>query len=154
MSRERLVGIGAHRLSELVDVRVREPDALVVGDDHEQHVCPLLHLRCDELELTVGQLFGESRALGQTGVVVAGDVRPNCRRERQHSGHVECALTDLGPDPLMAGEREQPARETDGEDHYGDLQQQHLGGEPHVEAGRESHAPSVRRAREQNAQKR
>ena len=78
----------------------------------------------------------------------------NRRRERKHSGHVQCALSDLGPDPLMAQKREQPARETHGENHHGDLQQQHLGGEPHIEAGRESHAPSVRRVREQNAQKR
>ena len=133
---------------------MREPDPLVVGEDHEQHVCPLLHLRRDELQLTIGQLVGGSRALGQPGVVVARDVRPNRRCERQHPGHIERALTDLGMDPLMTEERQQAARYTERQHHDGDLQQQHLGGELHIEAGPPCHAPSVRRAREQNAQKR
>ncbi|BCI88080.1 hypothetical protein NIIDMKKI_32860 [Mycobacterium kansasii] len=42
VSGQRLGGIGADPAAQLVTTRVRKPDALVVGDDHELHMGTLL----------------------------------------------------------------------------------------------------------------
>ncbi len=140
-------------LTEFVPVGMGQPDALVVGDHDEQHAGALLDLGGQRLQLPVRQLIGECRARRQRG---------GCRSARRRHGprgrkaiaarHVQRPGFVLGGEAVVTQEGEHPARDAQRQRHNGDLQHQHLGGEPQIHAQPSHHGKSVRGAPEHNAQ--
>ncbi len=130
--------------TELVPVRMGEPDALIVGNHHEQHAGALLDLCGECLQLPVRQLVGERRTRCQRGNVVARDVGTDGGRKGDRTRHVQRPGFVLGGKALVTHEGKQPARDPQRERHDGDLQQQHLGSEPHVHVQPSHHEQSVR----------
>ncbi len=140
---QRLRGIGADVLTEFVSVGMGQPDALIVGDHHEQKAGALLDLGGQLLQLPIGQFGGERRARRQRGGVVARDVGADRGGEGDRARDIQRLVLVLGGEAVVAEEGEHPAGDAQRERHHGDLQHQHLGGKPHIHAPHPRHGKSV-----------
>ena len=111
-----------------------------------------LDLGGKHLQLAVGQCFGEFRARGQRGGVIALDVGADGGGVGDRTRDVQRLILVLGRETVVAEEREHPARQPQRQRHNGDLQHQHLGGEAQIHAPQSHHEKSVRPEPEHNAQ--